>query len=504
MAFRFLVSILTHRKESGVERCMDSVLASNGRFGLYLVANGPSASEYFREVARKNANRISVHVVENEINRGFIPPNNTAFQYAHQMGYDVFVMLNDDTTVPPNWLARIEAEFERHPAAAIVGPQDTCRTLNPNGHGYQGDRLDYIDGACCAVRVKYVAKHFRTLFDEELQFAYGEDSSLSLRMRKLGYTIHQANFRIQHNRGSTAPFVVEVRKWQAHNHEVLKTKYGHYLKCGSFPRRIVVRRMGGLGDVVLVTPIIRALWHQNPLSEIWVETGTPELFAGNPYCTGAKRSIPFWPEDHFINLDMTSENGCMRHFVTSYARAAGVGEIDQTTELYWEHDRFANEDWSNRWCAMHIGPTWTAKQWPIERFAEVSAWLRSAGWKIVLVGTGDKPEALPYDSDLRNRTHVHELAPLLSHCRLFVGVDGFCMHVAGAVGIPTVGIFGITESRFVMSGRGPQIGCDADPVMAPRAGERHRVSNANYIEEDGSCIRTVTVDQVKEAILKIT
>lgn len=503
MAFRFLVSILTYRIESGVERCVESVLASSGHFGLYLVANGPSAADYFRAVAKQHGHQMSVHVVENETNDGFVSPNNLAFQHAHQMGYDVFVMLNDDATVPPHWLARIEAEFERHPAAAIVGPQDTCRTLNDQGHGYQGDRLDYIDGACCAVRVKHVAKHFLTLFDEDLQFAYGEDSNLSLRIRKLGYTIHQANFQIRHNRGSTAAHVPDVRKWQAHNHAILKAKYGHYLKHGAFPRRIIVRRMGGLGDVVLVTPIVRALWQQNPLSEIWVETGAPELFAMNPYCSGAKKSVDRRPDDQFIDLDMTSENGGMRHFVTSYARAAGVGEIDRRTELYWDRDPYVAEDWSENWCAMNVGPTWTAKQWPEERFAEISRWLRYNGWRVMLVGLCDSV-GVPRDRDMRDCTSISEIAPLLSHCDLFVGVDGFCMHVAGAVGVPTVGIFGITESRFVMSGRGPQIGCDADKVIAPRTGERHRVYNANYIEEDGTCIRTVTVEQVKEAILNIT
>ncbi len=43
-------------------------------------------------------------------------------------------------------------------------------------------------------------------------------------------------------------------------------------------------------------------------------------------------------------------------------------------------------------------------------------------------------------------THVGELLALLSLCDAFAGNDSGSMHVAGALGLPTVGIYGSTRA----------------------------------------------------------
>jgi heptosyltransferase-2 len=45
------------------------------------------------------------------------------------------------------------------------------------------------------------------------------------------------------------------------------------------------------------------------------------------------------------------------------------------------------------------------------------------------------------------RTSIGEMAALLSLCNGFAGNDSGVMHVAAAIGIPTVGIFGSTDSK---------------------------------------------------------
>jgi heptosyltransferase-2 len=47
--------------------------------------------------------------------------------------------------------------------------------------------------------------------------------------------------------------------------------------------------------------------------------------------------------------------------------------------------------------------------------------------------------------NLVGTTAVRELPALLAACRLFVGNDSGAMHVAGAVGLPVIGIFGPTD-----------------------------------------------------------
>jgi heptosyltransferase-2 len=47
--------------------------------------------------------------------------------------------------------------------------------------------------------------------------------------------------------------------------------------------------------------------------------------------------------------------------------------------------------------------------------------------------------------DLTGKTAIADLPALLSHCHLFVGNDSGAMHVAAAVGLPIVAVFGPTD-----------------------------------------------------------
>jgi len=96
----------------------------------------------------------------------------------------------------------------------------------------------------------------------------------------------------------------------------------------------------------------------------------------------------------------------------------------------------------------------SAKCWLPERFAEVANRLMSeSDAEIVLFGTagetavsnaiiaGMKQKPI----DLTGKTAIAELPALLSRCQLFIGNDSGAMHVASAVGLPVVAIFGPTD-----------------------------------------------------------
>jgi heptosyltransferase-2 len=96
----------------------------------------------------------------------------------------------------------------------------------------------------------------------------------------------------------------------------------------------------------------------------------------------------------------------------------------------------------------------SAKCWPPERFAYVADRLTAQfDADVILFGTAaETPVTAAIASamkrppiDLAGKTAIAELPALLSQCHLFIGNDSGAMHVAAAVGLPVVAVFGPTD-----------------------------------------------------------
>ncbi|MCE2574584.1 glycosyltransferase family 9 protein [Komagataeibacter sp. FNDCR2] len=121
----------------------------------------------------------------------------------------------------------------------------------------------------------------------------------------------------------------------------------------------------------------------------------------------------------------------------------------------------AGTDW------VALGPTanWDGKIWPAERFVAVFNALRAENpglRPVVLYGPGEAERAraapvlalLPDALDTGGDLSVSQVAALLARCSLFIGNDSGLMHLAGASGIPTLGLFGRSRvSEYAPSGR---------------------------------------------------
>ncbi len=135
------------------------------------------------------------------------------------------------------------------------------------------------------------------------------------------------------------------------------------------------------------------------------------------------------------------------------------------------------EDGGRPW--IGLGPTanWSRKTWPAERFLALFRALSAPDGPLpgaraaVFGGPGEAERAmagpvlagLPEGSaDLVGRLGVPEAAAALGRCALFVGNDSGLMHLAAAVGTPTLGLFGPTPAEEY----GP-VGRRAAAVLAP-------------------------------------
>jgi heptosyltransferase II len=96
----------------------------------------------------------------------------------------------------------------------------------------------------------------------------------------------------------------------------------------------------------------------------------------------------------------------------------------------------------------------SAKCWPPDRFAQVADQMKAQfDADVILFGTAaEAPVNAAIASgmkhapiDLAGKTTIAELPALLSQCHLFIGNDSGAMHVAAAVGLPVVAVFGPTD-----------------------------------------------------------
>lgn len=96
----------------------------------------------------------------------------------------------------------------------------------------------------------------------------------------------------------------------------------------------------------------------------------------------------------------------------------------------------------------------SAKCWPPDRFAELANRLQSSGdAEVILFGmTAEAAVSSAIAAgmrhkpiDLTGKTSIGDLPVLLSCCHLFIGNDSGAMHVAAAVGLPVVAVFGPTD-----------------------------------------------------------
>jgi len=163
--------------------------------------------------------------------------------------------------------------------------------------------------------------------------------------------------------------------------------------------------------------------------------------------------------------------------------------------------------------AVALGTTYgEAKTWPVARVAEfMNLAIREFGLRIVLLGDSqagafavDLCKLVPgvwsntFDDrttivDLTGRTDLPEVARVLKACGGFVGNDSGLMHLAGALGVPTVGIFGSSNPDWTAP-RGTQTAAVVAEGYACRPCYRRTCNQTRF------CLLDVTAPAVMDAL----
>jgi heptosyltransferase-2 len=211
--------------------------------------------------------------------------------------------------------------------------------------------------------------------------------------------------------------------------------------------------------------------------------------------------------ERFYYLELLRRAGMLERFPESDAiRLDGIGQARAAGALH-----LASLGIAGTVIGISPGAAYgDAKRWLPERFAEVARALLPVGSTILLFGS--QSEHLLCDTvaasirgaridvrkDVRNlagATSLREFIDLAAACRLFLTNDSGAMHVASALGVPTVAVFGATDDTTT----GP-----TGPLA--RVIREHAECSPCLLREcpiDHRCMTAVTSERVAAAALQL-
>jgi heptosyltransferase-3 len=292
-------------------------------------------------------------------------------------------------------------------------------------------------------------------------------------------------------------------------------------------RRILLVTLSNIGDALMTTPVMEALHARHPRAvlDIVADPRSSELFTHCPYRDriihrdkqqGWRGSLSLVRElrrrryDLIVDLRTDGLAWLLRsrkrltrqgarhaqgHAVERHMRVirhhAGSSGIPPTRLwLTGREQAFATRVLGDlpgrRWLALGPGARWEPKRWPPNQFRELVQSRREHFDALVLLGSPAETDicralaeglTLPC-LDLSGRTGLLEAAAVLSCMRLYIGNDSGLGHLAAAVGIPTLTLFG------------------------PGAPRRYRPWNprGRWLQSPNQDIRALSVSRVADAL----
>ena len=126
-------------------------------------------------------------------------------------------------------------------------------------------------------------------------------------------------------------------------------------------------------------------------------------------------------------------------------------EFPHNPEAERRMDQRLRETGIGEFAILNPGAGWGSKRWPAERYGQISRALAARGVRSILnYGPGEgelvrEAEAAGEGAAVAMKCSITELIALTRRARLFVGGDTGPMHLAAALHVPVVAIFGPTD-----------------------------------------------------------
>lgn len=161
-----------------------------------------------------------------------------------------------------------------------------------------------------------------------------------------------------------------------------------------------------------------------------------------PGDAGARGDAPAWHDD-----EHEVRRWC--RLLSAYGVPASPDELDLHVPDEWRAAHGGPDV-----TVVHVGAAGPSRRWPLARWALVADAERRAGRRVVLTGSAaERPDALvvarwaglPEDTVVAGRTDLSQLVELLAGAARLVSTDTGVAHLATALRVPSVVLFGPTS-----------------------------------------------------------
>ena len=217
---------------------------------------------------------------------------------------------------------------------------------------------------------------------------------------------------------------------------------------------ILVKLNWRLGDEIMTIPIYQAIKEKFPNSFLAVSVNYSELLINNLYVDGINLDQCKYDYDKVINLQGTERDQNRTQYLAQRIKFSSP-LVHPKIYLSPEEKQASAFGHINLKGNPVIGVStdagWECKKWPLSRYKQVCQYLKDKyNAEVIQLGKGSRWMGLGLN--LIDQTTVREAAIILEKCNLFLGNDSGLMHLALAIGTPTVALFGPTDPKILIQG----------------------------------------------------
>ncbi len=173
----------------------------------------------------------------------------------------------------------------------------------------------------------------------------------------------------------------------------------------------------------------------------------------NPYVTHILDLLPPDQRSYHESAKIFEPLGLQYTRKKDEPRLAGHPQLDR-----WAH-ALVRQQWAaeqDRVVGFTIETTRRIKAWPLENFIKVLKWALAEQFKFIMLGLQTNPSENPFRRlagqdllDLTGKTSLGEMISVIRQCDLFLSCDTGPAHIAQALQVPTIVLFGPSnEAEF--------------------------------------------------------